>query len=163
MRSAIERGSRPGRPRWYSDKRCAPSVGKPRVSNGSRVPGGSSSFGAYGCIGCLIPLVLLLPRRRLRPSRSNQRPVLALGTPGANPFSDVPLSPLVLEKSFVQKNETHPCDRMQLKTAKWRIILRTQERSKTNWRKCSHFVQTARLREYALANACMCVTRARET
>ncbi len=37
------------------------------------------------CIDCLIPP---LPRR-LRPSRSNQRLVLVLGIPGANPFSDV--------------------------------------------------------------------------
>ena len=43
-----------------------------------------------------------------RSSRSNPRLVLALATPGANPFSDVLLPPLVLHQSFVQKNETHP-------------------------------------------------------
>src|SRR6266566_1250710 len=107
--SVIESGSRPGRRRWLSDKRCAPSVGKQRASNGSTVPFGSSSFGEYGSIGCLIPLLLLPLHRRLRPSaRSNQLIVLALAIPGANPFSDVLLRPVLLQKRLVQKNETHP-------------------------------------------------------
>src|SRR5713226_8136771 len=108
MRCAIESGSRPGQQRWLSDKRCTPSAGKHRVSSGWRAPCGSSSSGEYGYIDCLIPL--LLPRRRLRSPRSNPRLVLALATPGANPFSDVLLPPLLLQKRFVQKNETHPFD-----------------------------------------------------
>lgn len=108
MRCAIESGSKPGRQHWLIGKRCAPNVGKHRANSGWKVPCGSSSSGAYGCLDGRIPLALLLPRRRLRPSRSNQRLVLVLGTPGANPFSDALLPPLVLQKSFVQKNETHP-------------------------------------------------------
>ena len=109
MRSAIESGSRLGRPRERIGTRCAPSVGKQRASNGSTVPFGSSSFGEYGSIGCLIPLLLLPLHRRLRPSaRSNQLIVLALAIPGANPFSDVLLRPVLLQKRLVQKNETHP-------------------------------------------------------
>src|SRR5947209_8643145 len=108
MRSAIASGSRAGRPRWPIDKRYAPSCGKPRESLGWSVPCSSSSSGASGCIGCLIPLLLLLPRRRLRSTRSPQRLVLALGTPGANPFCDVLLPPLLLPQSLVQKNEPHP-------------------------------------------------------
>lgn len=108
MRSAIESGSRPGRFRERIGAHCAPSIGKHRVTSVWRAPCGSSSAGAYGCIGFLIPLLVLLPLRRHRPSRSTQRLVLALGTPGANPFSGALLPPLVLWKSCVQNNETHP-------------------------------------------------------
>jgi hypothetical protein len=108
MRCAIESGSRLGRRRWLSDKRCAPSVGKQRANSGWTGPCGSSSSGEYECIGCLIPLLLRPSLRQLRPSPSNQPLVLALVTPGANRFSDVLLPSLLLQKRFVQKNEPHP-------------------------------------------------------
>ena len=45
MRCAIASGSRPGRPRWRSDKRCAPSVGKQRANSGWSMPCGSCHLG----------------------------------------------------------------------------------------------------------------------
>src|SRR5205823_10392051 len=92
----------------FSDKRCTPSFGKTRATSGWRVPFGSSSSGAYGCIGYLTHPLLLPPLRRLRSSRGTKRLVLALAIPGANPFSDVLLPSLLLQKRFVQKNEPHP-------------------------------------------------------
>ena len=70
--------------------------------------GGASSFGEYGCIGCLIHLFTLPPHRRLEPSKSNRPVVLALAIPGANHFSGVLLPPLCVRERRVQKNETHP-------------------------------------------------------
>jgi hypothetical protein len=105
---AIDSGKRPGRQRWLIGKCCAHTSGKHKASSGWSVPVGSSSCGAYGCIGCLIPMLLLPPLRRLRPSRRIQLVVLALATPGTNPFSDVLLPPLLLQQRCVQKNETHP-------------------------------------------------------
>ena len=108
MGSVIGVGRRPGRQRERTDTRCALSVGKHKANSGWTVPVGSSSSGASACIASLIPLVLRPPLRRHRPSRNNQRLVLALATPGANPFSDGLLPLLWLQKRRVQNNETHP-------------------------------------------------------
>jgi hypothetical protein len=108
MRSVIASGSRPGRPCERTGKRYALSIGKQRANSDWSVLGGSLSSWVYGFIGCLIHLFLFPPHRLLKPSRSNQDDELVLAIPGANPFSDVLFPPLLLQKSFVQNNETRP-------------------------------------------------------
>ncbi len=77
MRSVIACGSRPGRPRERIGRRYALSIGKQRANSDWSVLGGSLSSWVYGCIGCLIPQLLLLPRQQLRSSRSHRVSLLA--------------------------------------------------------------------------------------
>ena len=93
MRYAIESGSRPGRRRWRIDKRCAPSVGKQRASNGWTGPLVPRHWGTR-VYRLSHPLLLLPLLPRLRSSRSNQLLVLALAT-WHKPFLRRPPSILV--------------------------------------------------------------------
>src|SRR5438128_7670243 len=114
MRSVIGAGTRRGRQREESDKPSAPVSGTQTASFGWPVPFGPSSSGERGCIGCLTRLFLLPPNLRRRPSPSLQLVVLVLAIPGAGLFSDGLLPAWRLQKRFVQKNETHPVERVLL-------------------------------------------------
>jgi hypothetical protein len=104
MTQVASTGSRPDRPRWHSDKRCAPTVGKHRAISGWSLFFGSLSYGERGSTDCLIPQLLLpLHRRLMSAARNNQLVVLVLAIPGTHRFSDVLLRPLLPQQSFVQK------------------------------------------------------------
>src|SRR6266516_3290367 len=110
MRCAIGAGTRPGRQQGRIDKRLAPSVGASAVSSAWFAPVGPSST-RRGCSSGRIRWSRRLPNLWLRPVERHALRVLALAIPGASPFSDGPLLPLLFQELSMQKNEPHPITR----------------------------------------------------